>query len=121
MKHLMSTLALVLSLLLAPAVVHADEPIEGRWHTPKAEGTVEIDVDGGVLTGKLVASTNENATLGTVILRDFRRSGDGWKGKIYSPKRGKTADATLTLEDQKLVIEVSAGLRTKTIVWTHAG
>lgn len=121
MKHLLSSLAFILSLFLAPALVHAGEPVEGKWHTPTAEGTVDIDVEDGVLTGKLVESTKKKAKLGTLILRDFRKSGDGWKGKIYAPKRGKTADATLTLQNGKLVIKVAAGLRTKTIIWTRAG
>jgi len=95
-------------------------PLEGRWLTPEGEGTVEIRVVNGVLEGELVASTNKQAKLGTLILRDFVRSGDGWKGRLYAPKHDRTLNAELALRDGKLVIKVSAGIRSQSVIWTRA-
>ncbi|MEM1084386.1 MAG: DUF2147 domain-containing protein [Verrucomicrobiota bacterium] len=108
------------ALLMMASLAHADLPIEGRWLTPKAEGTVEIKVDEGVLIGRLVASTNEKAKLGTVILRDFVRSGDRWTGKIYTPKHDRVLDAELSIRDGELIVKVSAGFRSKSVTWTRA-
>ncbi len=120
MKKSVFSLVFVLAILVVPAVTHANTPIEGRWHTPNAEGTVEIKVAEEALSGKLVASSNIRAKLGTVILRDFVRDGDKWKGKRYVPKRDKILDAQLSLHGGKLVVKVSAGLRHKSIIWTRA-
>lgn len=120
MKHILTSLVFILSLVMGSNLAHAGSPVEGRWHTPKQEGTIEVKVDGGVLKGTLVGSEDKGAKLGTVILRDFVRSDNKWKGKIYAPKRGKVMDAELSLQNGKLVIKVSAGFRTKTIVWTKA-
>lgn len=126
--HCMSTMIgrlsrLVLAMflfVLGSSVSHAGTPIEGRWHTPKQEGTVEVTIANGVLTGTLVESTNPEAKLGMVILRGFVRNGETWEGEIYLPKRDKTMDAELTLKDGRLEIEVSSGLRSKSITWTRA-
>ncbi len=121
MKHILTSIAFFFSLVLAPALAHAGAPVEGSWYTKDAEATIEIKVSDGVLTGKLAASTDERAKIGTVILKDFVRDGDGWRGKMHAPKRGKIVDAYLMVKNGKLVIEVSAGLRTKTVTWTRAG
>jgi uncharacterized protein (DUF2147 family) len=71
-------------------------------------------------TSTLVESTHSKAKPGTKILRGFNRDGHEWVGNIYVPKRRKTLNAELTLKDGKLAIEVSAGLRTKSVVWTRA-
>lgn len=106
--------------LLGSSVAHAGSPLEGRWDTPKKEGTVEVTIQDGVLTGKLVESSHRKAKLGTVILRGFVRDGDKWVGKIHASKRNKTFDAELTLHGDKLSIEVSSGLVNKSVTWTRA-
>ncbi len=121
MKHILTSIVLFFSLVFAPTLAQAGSPVEGRWHTKDAEATIEINVRDGVLTGTLEAATDERAKIGTVILRDFVRDGDGWKGKMRAPKKGRTVDAYLTVKNGKLVIKVSAGLRTKTLTWTRAG
>ena len=121
MKHILTSIAFFFSLVLAPALAQAGAPIEGSWHTKDAEATIEISVRNGVLTGTLEASTDERAKIGTVILKDFVRDGDGWEGKMRAPKKGRVVDAHLTVKNGKLVIKVSAGMRTKTVTWTRAG
>ena len=40
---------------------------------------------------------------------------------MRAPKKGRVVDAHLTVKNGKLVIKVSAGMRTKTVTWTRAG
>jgi uncharacterized protein (DUF2147 family) len=105
--------------LAVPATAQATAGVAGKWHTPEDGGVIEVKENSGVVTGTLVASDNPQAPLGTTILRGFTKRGDVWVGTIYAPKRGRTAEATLRLDGDKLVIEVQAGMRTKTIVWTR--
>ena len=118
MKHLLSPLVLLLSLLM-PAAAQAGAPVEGRWHTGQKGGVVEIDVEDGVLRGKLVASKDRRAKLGTVILRRFVKRGGVWVGKIYAPKRDRVVDAKLKLNDGEINIEITAGRMQKSVTWTR--
>jgi len=120
MKLQLSSMMKVLALFCMATLAHASSPIEGRWHTPGKEGTVEIEISDKVLSGKLVASTHEEAKIGAKILRDFVSNGKSWKGKVYIPKKDKTLDAELSLQDGSLKMKVSAGLRSKSIIWTRA-
>lgn len=110
----------VFLVLIGTSVARAGSSLEGRWNTPDEASTIEVSIKDGILTGTLVASTEPRAKLGTVILRGFVRRGDKWVGKIYVPKKDRTADAEATLKDGKLTIKVSAGLRSKSVVWTRA-
>ena len=121
MKQMLSRLFVLMALVLLPITAHAKSPEEGRWNTPKNQGTIEVSVNGGTLSGKLVEASNEKAPIGLKILRGFKKEGDVWVGKLYSPKRGRTFDATLERQGDKLVITVSAMGRSKTIKWTKAG
>ena len=81
---------------------------------------VEIKKEGDVYNGTVVKSDVEKA-IGKVVLRDFKKDGDEWKGKFYAVKRDRMVDATLkpTGEDAMEMV-VSAGPRTKTVPMTRA-
>ena len=106
--------------MTVPALAHAGSPAEGRWNTPKEGGVVEVYEKGGALYGKLVASSNEKAPLGTIILKNFKQKDGVWTGKIFVPERNRTLDAELRVEGNKLKLTVHVGIRTKKVTWNRA-
>jgi len=120
----LSAAALVTSQSLAKTTdgpAAASVLLDGRWNTPKDGGVVEISTKDGTSVGKLVASTNPKAPLGTILLRDItKRSDNAWKGKLYSPKHDRTLSVWLSLEGDTLKLRISAGLMKKTVLWTRA-
>jgi uncharacterized protein (DUF2147 family) len=91
----------------------------GKWETDQPGNVVEIHAVEGKYVGKLVKSGNSAVPTGTIILRDVRKSGNGWVGEIYAPKHGRFLDAEITTGDKTMEIKVSAGPTTKTIKWTR--
>ncbi len=122
------------------------DAIVGTWLTEDGASRVEILVergtDGtGVYSGKVVwlkeaglagkpllDANNSDATLrgrpimGIEILSGFRNTADGvWTGgTVYSPRRGRTYPAELTLTPEgRLDIRVKSGLLTSHQIWTR--
>ena len=80
---------------------------------------VEIKKEGDVYNGTVTKSDVEKA-IGKVVLRDFKKDGDEWKGKFYAAKRDRLVDATLkSAGDDTMEMVVSAGRRTKTVSMTR--
>ncbi|MTI44252.1 DUF2147 domain-containing protein [Roseibium hamelinense] len=103
-------------LLTAPAQSASD--IAGRWRTQDG-ATVEISDCGGAPCGKIIsfppppgetqqtamdirnrdASKRGRKILGLTILWRLAPEGTGWKGRVYDPRRGFSANATVTRPD----------------------
>ena len=139
----MLALAAWLTAERAPA---AEDAILGTWLTENGDSKVAISSrradDGGTLySGEVVWLANPtrngqpvhdaNASdpalrarpiLGLEVLSGFTRSPDGVLrgGTLYSPRRGKSYPAELSLTpDGRLSVVVKAGLLSKTVYWTR--
>jgi uncharacterized protein (DUF2147 family) len=53
------------------------------------------------------------------MLRDLEKTGDAWKGKIFSLKRKKWFDVRIRPEEDKLNLEISSGFYSRTVHWVR--
>jgi len=123
-----------------PAPLFAAVPIAGRWLTADGGAVVAIGDCGGAICGRVVKvikgppagkpwvdSLNPDPKLktrplvGLPILTEMASSGDGWKGKIYDPKSGKTYRAVVTRDGANLKVQGCIAIFCQTMVWTRAG
>ena len=65
---------------------------------------------------QLKPNYNPKAKIGTVILRDFQKKGNVWKGKLYAVKRGRLV-ASIKPSNDALNITVYASFITKSLTW----
>jgi len=112
MKYLATLSAL--ALMAAPAF--AADPLEGRWLTApddnKNRGLVEVKPCGAMLCGTLVgaidgsgASITSGPNIGRQIVWNTVNKGGGvYRGKVYSPDRGKTYNSKLVLSGGNLSV-----------------
>jgi len=108
------TLAAGLSLALAGTAFAAD-PLEGTWRTAKDDngnsGLIQVKPCGAALCGTLVQSFDKagkafkSENQGRKIISETVASGGGsYKGKVYSPDRGKTYNSKLKLSGKTLKV-----------------
>lgn len=113
----MKSITSLFLLLLTALSVSAQTAPTGVWNTGKENSKVEVmAVDGGFI-GTLISSDNENARIGTQLLKDVKPDGNGWKGSLFSPRRGEWYDATLEMDGEVLVITIGSGFLSKTVKW----
>jgi len=125
--------ALPVQLLAAP-------PISGRWLTADGGAVVAIGDCGGSICGRVlkvikgppagrpwVDSLNPDPKLktrplvGLPILTEMSSSGDGWKGRIYDPKSGKTYRAVVARDGANLKVQGCIAIFCQTMTWTRVG
>lgn len=94
------------------------QPIIGLWNTGKDNTIVEISEVNGEFLGKIKSSDNEKAAAGNVILKDVRKTSDGWRGKLFVPKKQKWYDVQITPNETKLDLTVTAGFFEKEVQWS---
>jgi len=123
-----------------PAPLFAEPPIAGRWLTADGGAVVAIGDCGGTICGRVVKvikgppagkpwvdSLNPDPKLktrplvGLPILTEMASSGDGWKGKIYDPKSGKTYRAVVARDGANLKVQGCIAIFCQTMTWTRAG
>ncbi|MEO1255358.1 MAG: DUF2147 domain-containing protein [Bacteroidota bacterium] len=110
----MKTLLISFALLFI-SVDQDQDDITGVWKMAENNAEVEIKKEGDVYNGTVVKSDVEKA-IGKVVLRDFKKDGDEWKGKFYAVKRDRMVDATLkSAGENAMEMVVSVGRRTKTV------
>ena len=114
----MKTVFISLCLLLSALSLSAQDTLTGIWNTGQENTKIEITEADGVFTGAIHSSDNEKAKIGAQLLKEVKPSGEAWKGKLYSAKRGKWYNAELKPEGNKLLVTVKAGFMSKTIEWT---
>lgn len=133
LKRLAALAALAITL---PAF--AAQPVTGRWLTTDGSAVVAIAPCGAALCGRIAKLNKVPANgpavdannpdpklrtrplLGMPVLTGLTASGDGWKGAIYDPKKGKTYKATVTRDGGKLKIQACVAVFCQTISWTAA-
>ena len=123
----------LLLLVLAPAALAQPTP-EGLWrtfddHTGRERGAVRIEVQDGVLTGRIVATTDpadaarrctrctgarkDAPIIGLAIITNMHRDGDHWDGgQILDPENGDVYRCNLRLIDggDRLVVRGFLGI-----------
>jgi len=123
-----------------PAPLFAASPIAGRWLTADGGAVVTIGDCGGAICGRVVKvikgppagkpwvdSLNPDPKLktrplvGLPILTEMTSAGDGWKGKIYDPKSGKTYRALVARDGANLKVQGCIAIFCQTMVWTRVG
>ena len=132
-------ITIVTSLLLSlPAL--AQNEVVGIWLTPEGETKVEIYEDGGQYYGKVVwlktpmnkkgqpptdkknpnKALRERHIMGIHLLEGLTYKNNQWSGTIYSPKKGKSLDVALSLNNaNELNLTVSVYSFTREQVWTR--
>lgn len=91
--------------------------LTGTWDTGEDNTIIVITEIDGKPTGKIKSSDNPKATIGKVILKDVKKKGEIWEGKIYAAKRQEWYDAEITQKGDVLEIEISVGFFSKTLEW----
>lgn len=136
MKTLMiTTIAIIINLHIA----YSQNQIKGYWQPSEEKSVIEIYLDDtNALKGKVVwletpfnkkgelqtdvmnpnKELQKQPILGLNILTDLIYQNGEWKGKLYSPKRGKTVDVVLSLiEKDRLKLKVSFRSFSKDQYW----
>lgn len=101
--------------LMSAGMALAADPLEGFWRTAKDDngnsGLVHVTPCGNALCGKLVkaydGAGNEIVTenIGRNIISETVSKGGGdYRGKVYSPDRGKTYNSRLSLSGSVLKV-----------------
>lgn len=92
------------------------EPLLGTWRTIKDDngnsGEIVVKQCGDALCGTLVKSYDANGkafqspNVGKQIISATKPTGNGaYKGKVYSPDRGKTYNSRLQLSGKQLKVQ----------------
>ncbi|MEM7186676.1 MAG: hypothetical protein AAF466_08455 [Bacteroidota bacterium] len=114
----MKNLLVLVSLFFLTFSMNAQETIDGIWNMGKANTRIEIaEAKDGIYEGKIIASDNANAQIGTQLLKDIKLVDGVWTGKLFAPKKRKWMDTVLRKKDDQLIVTVKAGLYRKTLKW----
>ena len=120
---------LIIALAAAQSVQPA--PIEGLWKNPIGSAIIAIAPCGNALCGKVVWASERgqrevakttSRVVGTTVLTDVRRRGDGWAGKLFIPDDNIHVSAKLQLVNArqlKLTGCALAGLVCRSQLWTR--
>jgi uncharacterized protein (DUF2147 family) len=131
-----------LGLGLPAALLHAAEPVAGRWLTAEKDAVIVIAPCGAALCGTVEKflvpppqgndqrdvnnpdpARRKRRLLGTTpILSAFREEADLWRGQIYDPKSGKTYRSVIRRKGPgTLEVKGCLGPFCQTQVWKRAG
>ena len=113
----MKILAFMILITISSLSTIAQEPIEGIWNMGKDNTKIEIYPKDGTWFGQIISSDNPKAKVGTDILINFKKKGASWEGQIYAVKKDKLVNAVIEPVDNKLLVEVTAGIFTKNMEW----
>ena len=124
--------------LMSTSVGMAASPVTGDWLLQNRKAVVDVHMCGDSLCGRVSsiriypkdgartdvhnrdASLRDRPLLGLPVLTGFQREADGWHGRIYDPKSGRTFTATLTQPTPNaLTIKACVLFICKTQQWTR--
>lgn len=120
-------------LILALAATQAapQAPIEGLWKNPIGSAIIAVAPCGNALCGTVVWASERGQSevakttsrvVGTTVLTDVRRKGNGWAGKLFIPDDNIHVSAKLQLVNArqlKLTGCALAGLVCRSQLWTR--
>lgn len=107
---------LLISLLLVFTVSFSTVDIAGKWRAPKENTVIDINKVGNVYEGIVLQSDNKKA-VGQKVLRDLKKEGNKWKGKLYAIEKDELVDVELELKDEMLEVTLKKGWMSKTVEW----
>ena len=97
--------------------VFGQADFNGIWDTGEDNTRVEIAEVDGAITGKIISSDNQKAQIGKVILKELKKDGRLWSGRIYAAKRGEWYDVEITPDEDVLKLKISVGFFSKSLEW----
>ncbi|MEO0469269.1 MAG: hypothetical protein AAF206_06605 [Bacteroidota bacterium] len=115
----MKTVAILFFMLLGGLSLQAQESLAGIWNTGQENTTVEIKQAGNDWSGKIHASDNPKAPLGTLMIKEVKKDKKGYKGKLYSIKKDRWVDAYFEPQGDTLSITISVAWQKKSLAWTR--
>jgi uncharacterized protein (DUF2147 family) len=117
MKNFSIFFALVLC-TVSSQLFAQDKPdqIIGVWDTREAQ--IEIYRADGKYIGIPMDQNGERRPEREIL--NLEHDNGKWVGKIYSRERNRSLDVICEVEDNKLLLEVSAGLISRNLEWTRA-
>lgn len=89
----------------------------GEWNTGEDNTIIEILTPKNQAIGKVKSSDNPKAEIGKTMLKDIKKKGNNWTGKIYAAKREQWYDVTITSKGNTLELAISVGFFSKTLEW----
>ena len=118
LKHIYLCLLLTLprfSLAQPPA-----NNLAGIWKNDEQPVWIEIVQQNDNLTGTFSRVEHHPDLEGKVMLQDFTKTGDTWKGEIFAVRLGEFKAATLQVKHpEHLTISVKVGFMQRTVSWTR--
>ncbi len=108
---------LIFCVLFSIISLNAQVSFAGIWDTGQDNTKVKIAEENGVYSGTIYSSEKVEAEIGKQLLKEVKLDDDDWKGRLFSPKKGKWYDAKLEIKEGELHIRVKAGILKKTVKW----
>ena len=141
MRPALALAGVALTLALSgPTLAQGSASPAGQWRTDDGQAIVTVAACGqGRMCGRISrilaaqpaggardrnnpdASLRSRPLLGVEVLSGLTRSGNAWSGRAYSPQEGRTVDATVTPDGNRLSIRGCVAIFCRTVVWTRAG
>lgn len=107
---------LFVSLLLLFTLSFTSVDITGKWHAPKENTVIDIKKNENIYEGIVLQSDNKKA-VGQKVLRDLKKEGNKWKGKLYAIEKDELVDVELELKGEMLEVTLKKGWMSKTVEW----
>lgn len=93
------------------------QTIEGIWNIGKDNTTIHVIQEECEWVGRIKSSDNDKAPIGKVILKDLKKEGNTWKGKLFVIKKQKWVNVKINPFESKMELLVSKGFMKKTVEW----
>lgn len=111
MKNLLVAIIVLLSFS-----TQAQSTLDGLWDTGEANTKIDVSEKNSLWSGVVKASDIKD-DIGELILKDLKKDGEKWTGKIYAPKHKEWYDVEIITQENNLKLKVSAGIVSKSLVW----
>jgi uncharacterized protein (DUF2147 family) len=119
--NLKAVLFTVVAALAAPTVLAGE--ITGIWKHSEEPGWMEIRLEDGVASGKVIRNEAHPERVGRELLKGLTadESAKGtWRGQVYAERLGEYKDAEVSLpESDALQIKVKVGFMSRTVNWVR--
>ena len=116
----------MITALALAAILHGADQIDANRFTAQRR-VIDVSGDGSATSGLPARLARDRVVArgftvnGLPILTEMAASGDGWKGKIYDPKSGKTYRAVVARDGANLKVQGCIAIFCQTMIWTRVG
>lgn len=108
---------ILIAVSIFSSLVFVPSDLIACWDTGEDNTIIEISEMDGKPFGRIKSSDNPKAKIGKIILKEIKKKGENWQGKIYAVKRQEWYDAEIRKKEDVLEIEIIVGFFSKTVVW----